>query len=317
MWRFRTREPRTRTARLRLRWQQVDGVPHDPPDLPESSDDEEEKMAESNESGGNNSSSSGDTNLDQGRGEAGGVGRESGAAVPEVVPLPPSSLGAAQNTAAASNENNAVNAQIPAAVEMQDGGNDGGGVGGANLFGIDTNGNPMRPQPRFAASWTNIAGSNEIYMYGGQGVNGDFLDDLWCFHAGGPDECRWECLRAIREVEPVAGGGQDEVDEVMGSIPTGRWGHTMVARDKSLYLYGGSSPGRAYMRLWRLDTSVRPCVWSLMKPEGDLPPPRGGHSATLVGDTLYMFGGNVINVRFMLWALCTSTLRPCGDRLLD
>jgi len=71
-------------------------------------------------------------------------------------------------------------------------------------------------------------------------------------------------------------------------------------------MFGGSSPGVAYAKLWRLDTSVSPCVWSLLSPARDMtdttaetgkPRARGGHSATVVRDSLYIFGGNITLVR--------------------
>lgn len=167
----------------------------------------------------------------------------------------------------------------------------GGGYG--NPPGLDADGNPTRPSPRCAASWTCIPGSNDIYLFGGLGSDNNFLGDLWCFHAGSRVQAHWERLRAVREADD--GGPELESGEV--SIPAGRWGHTMVEHKGLLYMFGGSSPGQAYTGLWRLDASARPCSWSLLKSEGDKPPPRGGHSATVVRDTLYIFGGNITQVR--------------------
>eukprot|EP00904_Undaria_pinnatifida_P013376 jgi/Undpi1/9169/HiC_scaffold_26.g11627.m1 len=162
---------------------------------------------------------------------------------------------------------------------------------------FDANGKPTRPRPRCAASWVCVPGGNKIYLYGGHGSGNDFLDDLWCFHAGARGECRWEKLDAVGALRPRESEDQDEGREAnVGrfSVPDGRWGHTMVEHRGALYMFGGSSPGHAYAGLWLLDTSVSPCVWSLLKQEGEQPPARGGHSATVVGDTLYIFGGNII-----------------------
>lgn len=170
---------------------------------------------------------------------------------------------------------------------------------------FDANGKPTRPRPRCAASWVCVPGGNKIYLYGGHGSGNDFLDDLWCFHAGARGECRWEKLDAVGALRPRESEDQDEGREAnVGrfSVPDGRWGHTMVEHRGALYMFGGSSPGHAYAGLWLLDTSVSPCVWSLLKPEGEQPPARGGHSATVVGDTLYIFGGNIITVRQFRWS---------------
>ena len=152
-----------------------------------------------------------------------------------------------------------------------------------------------RPCARCAASWTCSPGSRKIYLFGGQGSGENFLGDLWCFHSGGRGECRWELLTAVQA--DVAPGERGEGDQ--GDAPEaleGRWGHTMAEHRGLMYMFGGSFPGQACAGLWRLDTSVRPCLWSFLRPEGQKPQARGGHSATVVGDTLYIFGGNTMEV---------------------
>eukprot|EP00903_Cladosiphon_okamuranus_P010078 g9546.t1 len=206
------------------------------------------------------------------------------------------------------------------------------GAGFEDAAGVDANG----PRPRCAASWTPIPGTNRIILFGGQGSENQFLGDLWCFHAGGRGECRWERLKHEREPRPNSGGGGRAEDQAGGNggdnegggargpwrVPEGRWGHTMVEHRGLLYMFGGSSPGKAYAGLWRLDPSVSPCVWSLMRPaardtteaeaaEAGRPGARGGHSATVVKDSLYIFGGNILRSVFKdLWAVdlpaCTA-----------
>lgn len=200
------------------------------------------------------------------------------------------------------------------------------GAGFEDAAGVDANG----PRPRCAASWTPIPGTNRIILFGGQGSENQFLGDLWCFHAGGRGECRWERLDQEREPRPTGGGGaegqagegeDDNEEEGAGRpwrVPEGRWGHTMVEHRGLLYMFGGSSPGKAYVGLWRLDPSVLPCVWSLMRPAArdtseaeaaadGRPGARGGHSATVVKDSLYIFGGNILRVRGgFIWWPCLS-----------
>eukprot|EP00752_Nemacystus_decipiens_P008951 g7992.t1 len=219
------------------------------------------------------------------------------------------------------------------------------GAGFEDAAGVNANG----PRPRCAASWTPVPGTNRIVLFGGQGSENQFLDDLWCFHAGGRGDCRWERLDQEREPRPsgcgggggdgdgcVGGaGGQGEEDpndnEARGAggpwrVPEGRWGHTMVEHRGLMYMFGGSSPGKAYKGLWRLDASASPCVWSLLRPSGDdaaateaagsggMPGARGGHSATVLKDSLYIFGGNILQSVFKdLWAVdlpdCTAWRR--------
>lgn len=170
--------------------------------------------------------------------------------------------------------------------------------------GTNTRGRSPRPCARCAASWTCLPGSRKIYLFGGQDLGDNFLDDLWCFHVGGRDECRWELLKSV-----VANiGPEDCVDgQEVPEAPEGRWGHTMVEHRGALYMFGGSFPGQACAGLWRLDTSIRPCLWTFLRPEGTRPPARGGHSATVVGDTLYIFGGNTTEVGWRWEVMCIKT----------
>lgn len=181
--------------------------------------------------------------------------------------------------------------------------------------GTNTRKRSPRPCARCAASWTCSPGSNKIYLFGGQGLGDNFLGDLWCFHAGGRDECRWELLKSVvanDAPDDCVEGGQEEAPEAL----EGRWGHTMVEHRGALYMFGGSFPGQACAGLWRLDTSVRPCLWTFLRPGGKKPPARGGHSATVMGDTLYIFGGNTTEVGWG-WKYCVeSHAINRGERLV-
>lgn len=298
VWRFRVEKPRGRRTRgafspVSVRWEPVDGVASTGDGVPDGEGD----------GGGGDGAGDGRsaTESDSDRGddeiEVESSDADGGAPPPPVVATPIPDV-------------NAFPFLVPMIAEAQAAGLP--GVGWAEIQELffeeaplpadfDANGKPTRPRPRCAASWTSVPGSNKIYLYGGHGSGNDFLDDLWCFHAGGRGECRWEKLEAVGGLRPRHSKHQEEEKEVPAihryPVPDGRWGHTMVEHRGALYMFGGSSPGHAYDGLWRLDTSVSPCVWSPLEPEGEKPPPRGGHSATVVGDTLYVFGGNITTVR--------------------
>lgn len=300
VWRFRVEKPRGRRTRrafspVSVRWEPVDGVASTSDGVPDG--DRDGGAGDGAGDGGSATESDSDRSDDEIEEESSDA--DGGALPPPVVatpiPLP---------------DVNAFPFLVPMIAEAQAAGLP--GVGWAEIQELffeetplpadfDANGKPARPRPRCAASWTAIPGSNKIYLYGGHGSGNDFLDDLWCFHAGGRGECRWEKLEAEGGLRPRHSKRREEKKEVLAihryPVPDGRWGHTMVEHRGVLYMFGGSSPGHAYAGLWRLDTSVSPCVWSPLGPEGEKPPPRGGHSATVVGDTLYVFGGNITTVR--------------------
>lgn len=302
VWRFCVEPPKDgrvkRSSRLRLRWEQVDGTTAQ--DAGGSSDNDHGQGEGSGVESDGNGSDYSDYDEEEEHGSS-----TDDALTPPVVVMPPPLAG---NNAAPPNAHHAHHGLghlfPPAMLHGAGGGaqaamwagNQGvAGGAGENPAGVDADGNRSRPRPRCAASWASIPGTNKIYLFGGVGSDNDFLGDLWCFHAGARGECRWEQLHAEREARPRGGDDEEEID-VLWRIPEGRWGHTMVEHRGALYMFGGSSPGQAFAGLWRLDTSVRPCVWSLLTPDGEQPPARGGHSATVVRDTLYIFGGNITQV---------------------
>ena len=91
---------------------------------------------------------------------------------------------------------------------------------------------------------------------------------------------------------------------VVGQHPSHRSMHSMVpvelelgetAEDAEvrslLVVFGGwSGPGGRFLNdLHALD--VNTLEWTELRPEGDVPEPRGGHAACCVGTDLYVFGG--------------------------
>ena len=75
--------------------------------------------------------------------------------------------------------------------------------------------------------------------------------------------------------------------------PQRRYGHTMVAYRRSLYVYGGAADGILDNEVHCFDVDTR--TWSVISPaeSSDVPCGRVFHSATVWNNGMYMFGGTI------------------------
>lgn len=108
------------------------------------------------------------------------------------------------------------------------------------------------------------------------------------------------------------------------SPPARRFGHTMVAHDRHLYVFGGAAEGLLPNDLHCYDLDSQ--TWSIITPSPDSQIPSGRlfHSAALVGDAMYIFGGTVDNnvrtgemYRFQFSSYPKCTLHDDFGRLLE
>jgi hypothetical protein len=106
--------------------------------------------------------------------------------------------------------------------------------------------------------------------------------------------------------------------------PTWRYGHTMVAFDRQLYVFGGAADNNLSndVHCFDLDTQA----WSIIPPSSDsqLPSGRLFHAAAIVGEAMFVFGGTIDNnirsgemYRFQLAAYPKCTLHDDFGRLLE
>lgn len=80
-----------------------------------------------------------------------------------------------------------------------------------------------------------------------------------------------------------------EYDPALRNWPYQRYGHTVVAHEDSIYLFGGRNDEAACNVLYKFDTNTY--TWSQPKVFGDIPGERDGHSACGIGQFMYVFGG--------------------------
>lgn len=78
-----------------------------------------------------------------------------------------------------------------------------------------------------------------------------------------------------------------------GDCPSARRAHSTFVWNDKLYVFGGGDGVHALSDLFALDlmdpSNLR---WQNVSPTGQIPVPRGYHTANLVGDKLVVFGGS-------------------------
>ncbi|GFV26886.1 leucine-zipper-like transcriptional regulator 1 [Trichonephila clavipes] len=106
--------------------------------------------------------------------------------------------------------------------------------------------------------------------------------------------------------------------------PTRRYGHTMVAFDRHLYVFGGAADSTLPNDLHCFDLDSQ--TWSVIQPSADSEIPSGRlfHAAAVIGDAMYIFGGTIDNnvrsgeiYRFQFSCYPKCTLHEDFGRLLE
>lgn len=87
----------------------------------------------------------------------------------------------------------------------------------------------------------------------------------------------------------------EHIVRVTPSPPARRYGHTMVAHDRCLYVFGGSADSTLPNDLHCYDLVAE--RWSVIipEPESQVPTGRVFHASAVIGDAMYTFGGTVDN----------------------
>ncbi|XP_069012681.1 host cell factor 2 isoform X4 [Embiotoca jacksoni] len=141
------------------------------------------------------------------------------------------------------------------------------------------NGSP--PCPRIGHSFTLVG--NKCYLFGGlandsEEPNGNVPRYMGDFYE--------------LELQSVSGARGWNIPETKGGGPSARESHTSVVYtglgSPKLYIFGGMQ-GCRLDDLWQLDLDTM--VWSTPETRGSTPLPRSLHSASVIGNKMYVFGG--------------------------
>ncbi|KAI0654188.1 hypothetical protein C8Q70DRAFT_1142246 [Cubamyces menziesii] len=131
------------------------------------------------------------------------------------------------------------------------------------------------PVGRYGHAVTMVG--SKFYVFGGQ-VDGEFLNDLWSFDLNSlRTKATWEL------VEPVEGSPR----------PPKRTSHICVTYGEKIILFGGTDCQYHYNDTWAFDTTTN--TWTELTCIGFIPSPREGHSAAMVDDVVYVFGGRGVD----------------------
>ncbi|XP_029351156.1 host cell factor 2 [Echeneis naucrates] len=141
--------------------------------------------------------------------------------------------------------------------------------------------NGLPPCPRIGHSFTLVG--SKCYLFGGlanvsEDPNGNtprYLGDLYEL-----------------ELQSVSGARGWSIPDTKGGGPSARESHSSVVYEglssPKLYIYGGMQ-GRRLDDIWQLDLDTM--VWSVPQTTGSVPLPRSLHSANVIGNKMYVFGG--------------------------
>jgi N-acetylneuraminic acid mutarotase len=130
------------------------------------------------------------------------------------------------------------------------------------------------PPERFGHTMVTI--NNKPYVFGGVNyvsneqhiVNEQLFNDIWAWNNA---EAEW---LEIPQTNP----------------PPARYAHAAVAWNGKMYVFfGQGSSGNFFEDMWSYDPNNN--IWNEITPEGPRPKARASHSAVVIDDAIYVFGG--------------------------
>ena len=129
-----------------------------------------------------------------------------------------------------------------------------------------------------------VAVEDRVYSFGGYCTGDNYKDekpiDVFVLNT---NTNRWTEVTKPR----------DEVE--LKQWPYQRYGHTVVARGSTCYLFGGRNDEAACNLLFTFCTKTR--TWARPRVSGDIPGERDGHSAVIIGNHMFVFGGYEVTIQ--------------------
>ena len=182
---------------------------------------------------------------------------------------------------------------------------------------------PGGPQPPPRAAHSAVVCDGSMVIYGGNDGSRLF-DDSWMLsvrlsapapiaHVSQLPPSRLAQLTdALLEWRPV---------DYLGTPPSPRSGHSCVLHGSEMLVFGGGEGwgGHCFNDLHsgHVDVKSGSIVWVRPSSTGTPPPPRSGHSASLVGERMFVFGGgdarralndlHVLDLAAMAWSRPSDT----------
>lgn len=136
-----------------------------------------------------------------------------------------------------------------------------------------------------------VAINDKIYSFGGYCAGENFsisgiktAIDVYVFDT---KTLRWHELPVPRN--------KDGSFEMYPDVPYKRYGHTAVAYKNCVYMWGGRNDEALCSNLYRFD--VKTLQWEHITTKGVKPEARDGHSASIIGNKMYIFGGYIEGLR--------------------
>ncbi|XP_052767382.1 kelch domain-containing protein 3-like [Mya arenaria] len=119
----------------------------------------------------------------------------------------------------------------------------------------------------------------KIYSFGGYCTGEDYESRLPIdIHVLDTISLRWHLLPTPDKFEMNV------------SVPYQRYGHTAVSHQDSAYIWGGRNDSDGACNILFMFNTLS-SSWSRVEVNGDIPGARDGHSACIINDKMYIFGG--------------------------
>jgi len=130
-----------------------------------------------------------------------------------------------------------------------------------------------------------------IFSFGGYCTGDNYKDrrtpiDVFVLEAS---TLRWHAIAGPPQEDNDRDGEDDGDFDEEPEWPYQRYGHTVAAYGNKIYLFGGRNDEAPCNVLFEFDTATY--EWRRPRVTGIVPPERDGHSACVIDDHMFVFGG--------------------------